>query len=109
MYTCCCRPCLSRATFLSQAFPGAFSMITRRQFMLGSLAFGGLASSAFGKSQLSKAIASAMPVSTGYGNLIKDKNSLLDLPEGFSYRVISAFGDAMSDGLHVPDRADGMG
>ncbi|WP_334031674.1 alkaline phosphatase PhoX [Alteromonas sp. P256] len=84
-------------------------MITRRQFMLGSLAFGGLASSAFGKSQLSKAVASAMPIARGYGNLVKDKNSLLDLPEGFAYRVISQFGDAMSDGLHVPDRADGMG
>ena len=38
-----------------------------------------------------------------------DPAGLLDLPEGFSYRVISRLGDAMDDGGTVPDRADGMG
>jgi secreted PhoX family phosphatase len=33
----------------------------------------------------------------------------MDLPPGFSYRVLSALGDAMDDGGTVPDRADGMG
>lgn len=46
---------------------------------------------------------------TSYGSLVPDPAGLLDLPEGFSYRVISRLGDAMSDGGHVPDRADGMG
>src|SRR3546814_6232827 len=32
-----------------------------------------------------------------------------DLPEGFSYRVISRSGDRMSDGLIVPAAPDGMG
>ncbi len=41
--------------------------------------------------------------------LMADPAGILDLPEGFSYRVISRLGDAMSDGLLVPDRADGMG
>ncbi|APE07030.1 MAG: DUF839 domain-containing protein [Alteromonas sp.] len=84
-------------------------MISRRQFILGSLAFGGLASSGFGKNQLGQATEGVMSISKGYGNLLSDSNGLLDLPRGFSYRVISEFGNAMSDGLHVPDRADGMG
>ncbi len=45
----------------------------------------------------------------GYGPLQADPNGLLDLPEGFSYSVISEFRGAMSDGNRVPDRADGMG
>jgi secreted PhoX family phosphatase len=45
----------------------------------------------------------------GYGKLISDPNGLLDLPEGFSYEIISEYGQPMSDGFRVPDRADGMG
>lgn len=45
----------------------------------------------------------------GYGAMLPDPNGLLDLPKGFSYRVISRLGDAMADGGTVPDRADGMG
>lgn len=45
----------------------------------------------------------------GYGNLVPDPAGMLDLPQGFSYRVISKLGDAMDDGGTVPDRADGMG
>ena len=46
---------------------------------------------------------------SGYGPLIQDPNGLLDLPEGFSYRLISSLGDQMTDGGTVPDKADGMG
>ena len=45
----------------------------------------------------------------GYGPLTPDPQGVLDLPSGFSYRVISALGDVMSDGATVPDKADGMG
>lgn len=45
----------------------------------------------------------------GYGDLVLDINGLLDLPPGFSYTIISKLGDTMSDGLKVPDAADGMG
>ncbi len=45
----------------------------------------------------------------GYGPLIPDPNRLLDLPEGFSYEVISQSGDTMDDGLFVPGQFDGMG
>lgn len=46
---------------------------------------------------------------SGYGALVPDPAGLLDLPPGFSYRVLSRLGDAMDDGGTVPDRADGMG
>ena len=45
----------------------------------------------------------------GYGPLVADPAGLLDLPQGFSYRIISRLGDMMDDGLTVPDKADGMG
>ncbi len=46
---------------------------------------------------------------SAYGALVADPKGLLDLPEGFSYRVISRLGDVMDDGWSVPDNADGMG
>ena len=45
----------------------------------------------------------------GYGPLVADPQGLLDLPDGFSYRIISSLGERMDDGETVPDRADGMG
>lgn len=47
--------------------------------------------------------------SVPYGALVPDPAGVLDLPPGFSYRVISKLGDPMADGLTVPDAADGMG
>ena len=41
--------------------------------------------------------------------LIKDPNGIINLPDGFKYKIISQFKDKMSDGLQVPDHADGMG
>ncbi|MCG8321621.1 MAG: PhoX family protein [Cytophagales bacterium] len=41
--------------------------------------------------------------------LTNDPGSYLDLPEGFSYRVISRSGKKMQDGFLVPGRPDGMG
>ena len=42
------------------------------------------------------------------GPLVRDPAGVLDLPRGFSYRVISRWGDEMDDGLLVPALADGM-
>lgn len=50
-----------------------------------------------------------IPAARGYGPLQTDPAGLLDLPTGFSYRVISSLGEAMDDGGKVPDAADGMG
>lgn len=44
----------------------------------------------------------------GYGPLVRDPASVLDLPEGFSYTIISRRGEPMSDGLVVPGQPDGM-
>ncbi len=41
--------------------------------------------------------------------LVTDPNGLLDLAEGFSYRVLDRQGEAMSDGHLVPGLPDGMG
>jgi secreted PhoX family phosphatase len=46
--------------------------------------------------------------SVGYGELQKDPQGILNLPKGFSYRIISRHGDRMDDGLVVPARPDGM-
>lgn len=46
---------------------------------------------------------------TGYGPLRTDAGGLLDLPEGFSYHVVSRAGDVMDDGFHAPSNFDGMG
>jgi secreted PhoX family phosphatase len=44
-----------------------------------------------------------------FGALVPDPKGILDLPPGFSYKVISKLDQVMSDGRLVPDRADGMG
>jgi secreted PhoX family phosphatase len=43
-----------------------------------------------------------------WGPLGKDPHRILNLPEGFSYRVLSRTGDRMSDGYLVPGKPDGM-
>jgi hypothetical protein len=77
----------------------------RRQFLRATgTAFAALAASGCMRGGLASAGSGA-----GYGPLLPDPNGLIDLPAGFSYRVISSLGDAMSDGGTVPDQADGMG
>ena len=49
-----------------------------------------------------------MPVLDRYGPLLRDPHRILDLPEGFRYRVISRTGDRMADGFVVPGFPDGM-
>ncbi len=41
-------------------------------------------------------------------DLIEDPQGMLDLPEGFSYRLLTRTGKPMSDGLMTPGRPDGM-
>ncbi|MEX2591275.1 MAG: alkaline phosphatase PhoX [Anditalea sp.] len=45
----------------------------------------------------------------GYGALQKDPNGILNLPKGFTYKIISQKGDKMDDGLLLPGASDGMG
>jgi secreted PhoX family phosphatase len=80
-------------------------MLTRREFnkSMLSTALSGLAL------HLSSTSALANVNMSGFGDLIADPKGMLDLPAGFRYHVISTLGQAMDDGLTVPDRADGMG
>jgi uncharacterized protein len=80
--------------------------VTRRQFGfgLGSIAFAGLAARCVAQAPIP-----GMNEVHGYGPLVRDPNNLIDLPKGFSYRVISRLGNMMDDGFLVPNSADGMG
>lgn len=44
----------------------------------------------------------------GYGPLVSDPKGILNLPKGFSYKIISRKGEKMDDGLLVPGASDGM-
>jgi uncharacterized protein len=85
--------------------------LDRRQLALGmtGVAFGGLALYAGRSMTYGAGAMKAKAGAAGYGPLIADPGGLIDLPRGFSYRVISAYGDRMDDGHVVPDAADGMG
>lgn len=77
----------------------------RRRFLRATgTAFAALAASGCVRTSLATA-----PAGAGYGPLMADPQGLIDLPQGFTYRVLSSLGEAMSDGGTVPDRADGMG
>lgn len=81
--------------------------LTRRRFTglaLTSMAMGCLAAAVRAADPLQ-----SPPVARGYGPLASDPLGLLDLPAGFTYRVISAAGERMNDGFVVPDNFDGMG
>lgn len=86
-------------------------MTTRRQFNKGvvGLAFTGLSSSLLGCSDNNKNTQHIAEKFEGYGDLVPDPKKLLDLPNGFSYEVISSLDEPMTDGLTVPNKADGMG
>ena len=70
-----------------------------------ALAFGGLARSVAAQEGAETYVNEV----EGYGPLIADPNGMLDLPRGFSYRILSQGGETMSDGLVVPGQFDGMG
>jgi secreted PhoX family phosphatase len=79
--------------------------VSRRSFLAlaaTSAAFGGL----------SRAMAQAAPQGgeiAGYGPLQADPAGIFDLPQGFSYRIVSRAGEPMDDGLLTPGKMDGMG
>lgn len=77
---------------------------TRRVFLgasAASLAFQGLACAKAAPETYRNEV-------EGYGPLKADPNGVLDLPEGFTYRIVSWAGQEMNDGFVVPGRADGM-
>jgi secreted PhoX family phosphatase len=86
----------------------SFMISSRRTFLTGaavSAAFAGYALKAHGQSAAEETYRNEV---FGYGPLKEDPYRVFDLPEGFSYRVVSQAGETMSDGLVVPHKADGM-
>jgi hypothetical protein len=83
------------------------NMISRRRFNQGivTLAFAGLSRHLLA----SPFDTNPSPSFIAYGKLVSDPDGLIDLPAGFSYSVISSLNEKMTDGLPVPDSADGMG
>ncbi len=81
-------------------------MSTRRSFLQSTAAF------AIGMSGLRQFVAagetSSLSSTDRFGELQDDPHQLLSLPPGFSYCILSRTGDAMEDGLLVPDKPDGM-
>ena len=65
-----------------------------------ALGFSGLQNLVYGENLSSSSV--------GYGTLQKDPNHILDLPRGFSYKVIGKSGDLMTDGFFMPSKPDGM-
>lgn len=80
-------------------------LANRRRFLQAT----GTAFAAFAANGCARGGLASTPGAPGYGPLLADPNGLIDLPEGFSYRILSSLGDAMTDGGTVPDQADGMG
>ena len=74
--------------------------LSRRHFLAGSAA--ALAAGLLPRSQRHAR------ATEGYGPLLPDPDGILDLPAGFSYRVLERRGEPMSDGYRVPGRPDGM-
>ena len=83
---------------------------SRRHVLVGStalVAFTGLSRRA--RAQDAQATESYANQVTGYGPLVLDPEGILDLPAGFTYRVIRQSGETMDDGLLMPGKPDGMG
>jgi secreted PhoX family phosphatase len=87
------------------------SALSRRQ-LLARTAAAGVAVSVAGSVE---ALFTAQPAlgtsgpAIGYGPLVPDPDGMLDLPRGFSYKILSREGTVRPDGLKVPSRFDGMG
>ena len=83
---------LSRRLFLKQSASAALGFAGLR--MISGCAAPG------------QALTGSMPY--GYGAFEPDPAGIIDLPAGFSYRIISRAGETMTDGFVVPSRHDGM-
>lgn len=77
---------------------------TRRSFFMTAMSLG-VATSALPLLSACGKTSEEEGVSNG---LIPDPKGLLDLPPGFTYTTFSHAGEAMSDGLTVPESHDGM-
>ena len=81
---------------------------SRRSFLKSSVSFASgfcALQSAFQNGAIAHSSADVRPK---YGSLVSDPQGILDLPPGFSYRIISRGGEKMVDGYITPAKPDGM-
>lgn len=80
---------------------------SRRKFLqkTGMVSLGFLGLNHFIKSQ---ALSDHKQYLSGYGALKPDPEGILNLPEGFSYKIIFRQGEKMDDGFFSPGQPDGM-
>lgn len=83
-------------------------MTSRRNFIrtsgIATLGFMGLSQWLQGPLQA----ATRTTAEAGYGALLADPKGILNLPKGFTYKILSQRGDKMDDGLILPGAPDGM-
>ncbi len=79
----------------------------RRQFMARAGAFA-VGLSVFGRMD-AHALAAHRSPGSRFGPLVPDPDGILDLPEGFCYRVVSRAGMPMDDGFILAGKPDAMG
>ncbi|UCE40684.1 MAG: DUF839 domain-containing protein [Candidatus Aminicenantes bacterium] len=84
---------LSRRDFLSQTGSAALGILSFPSLFAGKASFPYLQDES----------------EVGYGPLVKDSDKIMDLPEGFSYKIISRSSEKMTDGFYRPGHPDGMG
>lgn len=84
--------------------------ISRKHFLkqAGAMALGFSGLQLFSSCSSSSSRISSELISEAFGPLVSDPAGIFDLPEGFSYKIISRFRDVMDDGFYVPHRPDGM-
>ncbi|MEM9275963.1 MAG: alkaline phosphatase PhoX [Cyanobacteria bacterium P01_F01_bin.143] len=84
--------------------------LSRRKF-LGLVGISSLATAIVApslKNLYSQSATVKTPKIDKFGVLKPDPKGILDLPEGFQYKIISGVGEKMNDGLLVPNNHDGM-
>ena len=97
---------------MAPGYPGM--KVGRREFIgrAGACLMGAAAGSVLGSPLTARPAAwsrqAAATAGPGFGPLRPDPDGYLDLPEGFSYKIISWSGTRMNDGFIVPSLADGM-
>ncbi|HCR17670.1 MAG TPA: phosphatase [Candidatus Latescibacteria bacterium] len=79
-----------------------------RRFFLKSAAAASLGFNGLHKLLGAGSAQAATESGSGYGKLMPDPEGILDLPKGFSWKVISQVGEKMDDGYLVPGLHDGM-
>lgn len=90
--------------------PRAITFRSRRDFIRNTafVSLGFMALKAMACRPLADEATTELLSGPGYGPLVADPVGIIDLPEGFRYKVISSTSKPMSDGLTVPGKPDGM-